>query len=196
MTAIPKFVVTAGPDGLNALMDIDIDGDLDTHPLAGLTGTFTPNLVPAIYPVGDWQGTSAYLIEPINFIVDSDGKFNGTKGVELLANSVVGVGRLQWCISFDRFTFNGERLEISPWWFDARQDGETVELQNLMSVNRRGSSWLGVGPVGPKLASASILIEGKYLRFVNSDDASFLVHIPNGATALVDKGDGTWDVAG
>jgi hypothetical protein len=143
MSDIPKFVVTAGPDGLNALMDLDIDGDLDVHPLAGVKGQFTSNLKPGLYPVGD----GLYLVESIEFVIDTDGKLNGDNGVELLAE-VDGVDNLQWSISFDRANFNGKFLEIPGWGFNARDAGETVPLEELIAVKRSPSTWIGIGPRG------------------------------------------------
>lgn len=187
--AIPKFVVTAGTDGVNALMDIDVDGDLDAHPLAGLKGQFTPNLKPGLYPIDDGM----YWLEPIEFTLDSDGKLNGDSGVELLS-SVDGLELLQWSISFDRATLNGKRLDIPPWWFNARASGETVTLESLMSVKQRSGVWLAIGARAPRLSAGSFDTEGNLL--LENYDGSQLtpIPVPDGMLVLIDNGDGTWDV--
>jgi hypothetical protein len=143
MAVIPKFVVTASPDGLNALMDLDIDGELDIHPLAGLKGTFTPNLKPGFYPVGD--GT--YLVQPVHFVIDDDGKLNGDSGIELLS-AVDGVANLMWSISFDRARLNGLLLDIPAWSFAALGNGETAAINSLVAVKQGTTTWTGIGAPG------------------------------------------------
>ncbi|MCK0174812.1 hypothetical protein [Mycolicibacterium sp. F2034L] len=176
---IPKFKVTAGPDGLNALMDLPRNGNLDVHPLAGVRGQFIPNLKTGLYPV---SRNGMYLVRPIDFTIDNAGKLNGTGGIELLAE-VDGVGRLQWRITFEKFVLNGERVEIPDWSFMARGNGVTVPINELFSVKRtQTGQWIAEGPRAWDFLDVTADRAGA-LTFHREDGYEIEVNPPFGATA-------------
>lgn len=144
--ALPKFTLTAGPDGFSRVFGED--GALTSEKLAGLKGTLTPNIMNGQFLLVD--GGQRW-IDTVPFQLDADGKLNGDDGIELLANdpSLDLEKPIQWTIAFDKtFRVNGFTKQFAKWTFVAPNAGETTGLHELAHATGFSATTVTRGPRG------------------------------------------------
>ena len=125
---IPQCTITI--TDLSALIGVD------DVPLEGTEVWFYPNLRDGeVLPLN----SSLYRVEPVRGVINASGELedlDGNPGVTLLANDALLNldDPLQWRVSFRRVDVQGFDKKVSEWWFEAPDDGDTVDLRSLAHV--------------------------------------------------------------
>lgn len=132
--AAPTFTLTTG-DGFAARIGTT------REELAGAKLTFTTNVrLGGMVVIDDGME----LAEKVTATLDEDGKLNGDTGITLLAHdeSLNLGGPLEWQVSFSNVRHRGFDKVVTPWWFDAPGNGETLTLTDVMPPP--GQTWYGI----------------------------------------------------
>ena len=143
---IPTFVLKG-----SALDLLDTD-----DPTALDSITLTPNTRGQMVSIAG----VLYRPEPITITLDEDGTINGDVGVTLLANdpTLELESPLQWHVQLA--TSEGFPRQPKPFWFEAPEDGDVVQLGDVSVVPLLTPQGLTRGPKGDTGAQGTQGIQG------------------------------------